>query len=214
MVVDDVHHDRDAAGVRGGDEAFERGHAAVVRVDREQVTRVVALEEIGRELVRREQLHDVDAELDEVVEARDEAVEGAVPVFRARVARERADVELVDHPRGERRRDVARDARGNGRRRDDRVAVRRRLGEAARVAPPNRAPVVAIGDEVLVLVARRGAGDVCRPVAVALALERRLAPRVELAAHRDRRRERRPDAERHASIEGHSAHPGSIQKAS
>ena len=93
MVVDDVDDDRDAVGVRVADEALERVRAAVARLDREQVGRVVAPRDVAGELERR---HDLDGRHAEVLEVGQPAP-GVVERARRVVGRrERADVHLVD----------------------------------------------------------------------------------------------------------------------
>src|SRR5690606_14587132 len=95
VVVDDVHHYADASRVAGVDESLEAVGAAVGVVRGEQVDAVVAPAAVAGELGHGQQLDGVDAELDEVGQAGDGAVEGAL-------GGERADVELVEHRSGER----------------------------------------------------------------------------------------------------------------
>ena len=94
VVVDDVEHDAEPAGVAGVDEPPERHRPAVVLGDRVPEHAVVAPAPRAVEGVDRQDLDEVDAELDEVVQ----------PLLRAgeRAALgERADVHLVDHRPGQ-----------------------------------------------------------------------------------------------------------------
>ena len=90
MVVHDVLHHAQAGCVGGVDEALVRLRAAVLLIDDEPEHAVVAPVVGAVERVHRQQLHQVDAELDEVVEVRRRGIEGAL-------RRERAEVQLVDH---------------------------------------------------------------------------------------------------------------------
>jgi hypothetical protein len=95
VVVHHVQQHREAAPVAGVDEPLERVRPAVVLGHREPQHAVVAPVARRVERVDRHHLDEVDAELDEVPEPLDRGVE--------RAARgERADVQLVDHPAGQR----------------------------------------------------------------------------------------------------------------
>ena len=89
VVVDDVHDDAETAGVARVDQPLEAVRPAVRLLDGEDGDPVVAPAAVTREGVDRQQLDQVDAQVDEVVEAIDDAVEGALGA-------ERADVQLVD----------------------------------------------------------------------------------------------------------------------
>ena len=134
VVVDDVEDDREAAGVRGVDEAREGVRAAVGAVRRRGQHAVVAPAAFAGERRDGHQLDRGDAELGERVEARDRRVERAL-------GRERADVEFVDDELAERY--------------DDRVGAPR---ERPRVEHP-RGPA-----QPARLLARAGVGEFSNPV--------------------------------------------------
>jgi len=94
MVVDDVHDDADPALMARVDEALQPVRAAVRLVNGVEIDPVVAPAVMPRVTVARKQLHRVDAEVREMVEVRDRAIEGAFgrePCRRAtRTARRRA----------------------------------------------------------------------------------------------------------------------------
>ena len=89
MVVDDVEHHPQAAGVRRVDESVEAFRSAIRMVGSEEVDPVVAPAAPAGELGDGHQLDDRHPELDEVIEVRHDAVERAL-------VRERAYVQLVD----------------------------------------------------------------------------------------------------------------------
>src|SRR4051794_39697682 len=94
VVVDDVEDHREAAAMGGIDKTDETLWPAVRVMWRVQVDAVIAPAAIAAELVDRHQLHVRDAQVDEVVETGDRAVE--CPFIR-----KRPDVQLVDDRAGE-----------------------------------------------------------------------------------------------------------------
>ncbi len=94
VVVDDVLHHAEAAGVARVDEALVGLGSAVGLLHRVPEDPVVAPVVRAVEAVDRQHLHEVDPERDEVVEAVDRGVERAV-------GREGPDVHLVDDGAGE-----------------------------------------------------------------------------------------------------------------
>ena len=94
VVVHDVLDDPEPATVAGIDEALVRRRPAVAFVHRVPEHAVVAPVVGAVEGVHRQQLHEPDAEIDEVIEARDRGVEGAIGC-------ERADMQLVDDRSGQ-----------------------------------------------------------------------------------------------------------------
>ena len=97
VVVDDVEDDGEPARVAGVDESPQAVGPTVGRLRRPEVDPVVAPVARSRELGDRQDLAGRDAELDEVVQPLDRRVERAL-------GRERADVQLVQHELGQRRR--------------------------------------------------------------------------------------------------------------
>ena len=89
MVVDRVDDHAETAGVAGVDEPFQPVRPAVRLVRGEPADAVVPPVVLAVERVHRQQFDQVDAEIDEVVEALDRGVERAG-------RRERADVQFVD----------------------------------------------------------------------------------------------------------------------
>ena len=77
MVVHDVHDHRDAGGVAGVDESLQRVGASVRVVHRVEVDAVVPPAALARERGHRQQLDRADAEVDEVADVLDGAVERA-----------------------------------------------------------------------------------------------------------------------------------------
>ncbi len=94
VVVHDVLDDPEPAPVAGLDEALVRRRSAVSLVHRIPEHSVVAPVVRAVECVHRQQLHEPDAEVDEVIEALDRGIEGAV-------GSEGADVQLVDDRSGQ-----------------------------------------------------------------------------------------------------------------
>jgi hypothetical protein len=100
VVVDDVLDHREAALVAGVDEPLVGGRPAVGLLDGVPEDAVVAPVVRAVERVDRQQLDELDAQLDEVVQPLDRRIQRAL-------GRERADVQLVDdaagqHPAGPR----------------------------------------------------------------------------------------------------------------
>ena len=93
VVEDDIHDDRDAVLVGRLDEALERVGSAIARLDGEEVRRVVTPRDVAGELERRHDLDRTDAQVAQVRQPADGAVEVA---SRLASAGERADVQLVD----------------------------------------------------------------------------------------------------------------------
>ena len=94
VVVDDVGDNRDAAGVAGVDQLAQGLRVAVGVFEREQQRGVVAHRALGVEVLARQQLDRVDAEVLQVVEAQHQLVE---PAGVAGHVIEGADVDLVDY---------------------------------------------------------------------------------------------------------------------
>ena len=90
VVVDDVQHHAEPAGVAGVDEALERVRPAVVLGHRVPADAVVAPVAVAVDGVDRQHLDEIDAQRHEVVEPLDRGVERAT-------LGERADVALVEH---------------------------------------------------------------------------------------------------------------------
>ncbi len=138
VVVDDVLDHAQPCCMRGIDEALVRRGPAVLLLDGRPEHAVVPPVVGAVERVDRQQLDEVDAELDEVVEATDGSVEGSL-------RSERAEVQLVEH----RSRELAsgprlrRSTRTHRRRTCATVRVRRAAGGATSgpAAPcPGRPP--------------------------------------------------------------------------
>ena len=90
VVVDDVEDDTEAPGVRSVDETHESFGAAVGAVDGEEPHPVVPPAAESGEVGHRHDFDGVDAEVDEMAQALDGGIEGAL-------GRERPDVHLVEH---------------------------------------------------------------------------------------------------------------------
>ena len=101
VVVDDVEHDAEPGGMGGVDEAGKPVRSAVGLLHGRREHAVVAPVADAWEGVDRHQLDRRHAEADEPVELAGDAVERAL-------RRERADVQLVEHGVGERRRRASR----------------------------------------------------------------------------------------------------------
>ena len=93
VVDDQLGDDAEAARMRGGDEALDVGHRAVVGMHRAVVGDVVAVV-APRRGIERQQPDRVDAELGDVVELRHQAGEIADAVIVG--IEERLDVQLID----------------------------------------------------------------------------------------------------------------------
>ena len=90
VVVDDVEDDREPGFVRRVEEPRQPGRAAIGRLRRRQVNAVISPSSLARKLRNRHQLDRGHAELRELAEVGDHALECAL-------RRERPHVELVDH---------------------------------------------------------------------------------------------------------------------
>ena len=185
VVEHDVDDDGDAVLVGLADDGLEQVGPAVGALDGEGARRVVAPRVVPGELGDGHQLDRGDAEVPEVAELAGEPREVAGSVTGG----EGPDVGLVDDELV---------VRGAGEAVvlpvegvavvDDRVAGRARDGPGPRVDPVQ--PVVAVADEVLVLVAGARLVDVDRPVSVVLRRQRVgvAGPVVEAARRPTRRR--------------------------
>ena len=180
VVVDDVEDDGDATTVGGIDEPAEPVRTPVRLLDREDEGGVVAPRDVAGELVGRHHLDDVDAQVGQVVELADDGLEVAAPAAR-RVEAEAPHVELVDDHLVPGRRGVADAAPRIAGIDDDPVADRAGQRAGVGVVLPERRRQRGVGDDEFVLIARRGAGHVGGPGAMALARQRRRrrAPAVE-----------------------------------
>ena len=89
VVVDDVEAHADAGAMGGVDEAGQGLGASVGLVDRPQSHSVIAPARLAGKGCQRHELDDVDAQLSQVAQPGDGAVQGAL-------GGERAHVELVD----------------------------------------------------------------------------------------------------------------------
>jgi hypothetical protein len=94
VVVDDVQHHAETLAVGGVDEALEAVRPPVRLVRGIPAGAVVAPVVLAVERVHRQQFHQVDAEVDEVVQSLDGGVEGAL-------GRERTDMHLVEDGTGQ-----------------------------------------------------------------------------------------------------------------
>ena len=130
VVVDDVEDDAEPVRVGGVDEPLEAERPAVAGLRGAEVDAVVAPAVAAGELGDRHHLDRRDAELRERGQVLDRGVERAL-------AGERADVQLVDHERGQRVRRKA--ARRSRRTPADRRRARARAGRRAGGARPDPA---------------------------------------------------------------------------
>ena len=178
VVVDDVEDHREALAVCGVDEARESVRPAVRRMRREGVEPVVAPVAIAGERRNGHRLDRRHAELAQLREARDHAVERPL-------ARERSDVQLVDHELVEARLRAGRDVESARVEDAGRPTHSLRLPARARIGP--RCPV---HDEEVVVAGPRGHVPGPGPVVGALELVFRRTD-----AHRDGAGIRRPDDE-------------------
>ena len=185
------------AGVGRFDETFQSVRPAVSGLDGEDVLRIVAPTVVAAEFVDRHEGDDIDTETLEVVEAGDGVVKGA----RAAVVRigivEGPDVHFIHDLL------VDRDGRAGDRPPVEcRVVVDHRVAAAhpqrARILLPRAAAVAGPAEKVLVFLIWPSVSHRCGPITGGIVLGHdRLAPVVELSAHRDTRGIGRPDPEGH-----------------
>ena len=167
MVVDDVKNHRDAAGMRSVDEPAETVRSAVTLLDREDEGGVIAPGNVAGEFIGRHHLNGVDAEILEIVELADDAVEVAAPVRAGRVEQKAADMQLVDHqfvPRWGRIIGALPDIVRLG---DDAVADRIGHRAGVGIVLPQERGAVGVRDDEFVLIVDLRARHVDGPVAVA-----------------------------------------------